>query len=199
MMPEGAEIGGLLDARLQRVGHADHRRGADAGARHHHPPHLVVGHRAVLHLEPDVVEVLADFAVQLGIEARNGVAGDLLVLQQPLLGAVVERPRRGGIHHRLDLPSPSALVGLCGRDRAADRRACRRFAAGGLRRRLTVQRRKEHAAQRCRTYRAGNWQSSHRNLRTSDCQLPTSNVPRRVLFEPFLLTSEFELRSLLPC
>ena len=30
---------------------------------------FVPRHRAVLHLEPDEVEMLADFAVQLGIEA----------------------------------------------------------------------------------------------------------------------------------
>ena len=60
-----------------------------------HPPDLVPGHRAVLHLEPDEVEVLADLAVEVGVEARDRVARDLLVLEQPFLGAVVERPRRG--------------------------------------------------------------------------------------------------------
>ena len=88
-----------------------------------HAPDFVPRHRAVLHLEPDEVEMLADLAVQLGVEARNRVARDLLVVEQRFFRAVVERPRRGGIHHGLHLPAPAALVGLLRRQRAADRRA----------------------------------------------------------------------------
>ena len=127
MMPTRADVGRLLDARLERVGHADHRRRADAGTGQHHAPHFVPRHRAVLHLEPDEVEVLADFAVQLRVEARDRVAGDLLVLEQQLLGLVVERPRRGGVHRWPSPASPSRAR------RLSPASACRR---SGCRQRL---------------------------------------------------------------
>jgi len=50
----------------------------------------------VLHLEPDVVEVLGQLAVQLRVVGGRPVAGDLLVLEQQFLGLVVERPRGDG-------------------------------------------------------------------------------------------------------
>ena len=132
---DGADVGRFLDARFERVGHADHRRRADAGTREHHAPHLVPRHRAVLHLEPDEVEVLADLAVQLRVVGRDRVAGDLLVLEQQLLGLVVERPRRGRADRGLHLPAPAARIDRRHRDGAACRRstgpACRCRRAGG--------------------------------------------------------------------
>src|SRR5262249_41461700 len=47
---------------------------------------------AVLHLEPDVRVVLADLAIELGIERSDRVTGDLPVAEEQLLRFVVERP-----------------------------------------------------------------------------------------------------------
>jgi hypothetical protein len=71
------------------------------GTRRDHAPDLVPRHRAVLHLEPDEVEVLADFAVEIGIEAGDRVARDLSIVEQRFLRAVVERPGRGRVHQAL--------------------------------------------------------------------------------------------------
>ena len=115
----------LLDRRFERIRRADHRCRADGRTGDHHSPDLVPGHGAVLHLEPDEVEVLADLAVEIGVEARNRVAGDLLVLEQQFLGLVVERPWRARVHRRLDLPAPAAPVRLGRRQRSANRLARR--------------------------------------------------------------------------
>ena len=93
------------------------------GTRRDHATDFVPRHRAVLHLEPDEVEMLADLAVQLGIEARDRVAGDLSIVEQRFFRAVVEWPRGGGIHQGFHLPAPAALVGFLRRQRAADWRA----------------------------------------------------------------------------
>ena len=67
----------------------------------------------MLHLEPDVVEMLADRG-RARVVARNRVAGDLLVLKESLLGPVVERPWGCGVHHGLHLATPrsSAFAGV---------------------------------------------------------------------------------------
>src|SRR4029453_2094608 len=86
----------------------ERRRAVDPRAGEYHAPHFVPRHRAVLHLEPGIVEVLANLAVEVRVEARDGVAGDLLVLEQQLLGLVVERARCHRAHRSLDLPAPPA-------------------------------------------------------------------------------------------
>ena len=144
------------------------------GTRGDHATDFVPRHRAVLHLEPDEVEVLADLAVQLGIEARNRVAGDLSIVEQRFFRAVVERPRRGGIHHGLHLPAPAALVGFLRRQRAADWRAPRRrttaasgratsLAAGAGRRRI-LRGRQEHHGRDGQADRDRKARSRHRDL-----------------------------------
>src|SRR5204862_7365045 len=65
---ERTNVSRFLAARLERIWHADHRRRSNLGTRRDHSTDFVPRHRAVLHLEPDEVEMLADLAVQLGIK-----------------------------------------------------------------------------------------------------------------------------------
>src|SRR5262249_4795867 len=60
-----ADVGRLLNAGLELVGHSNHRRGAvRTRTSRDHLRDLVPRHRAVLHLEPHEAVVLANFAIE---------------------------------------------------------------------------------------------------------------------------------------
>ena len=107
MVPENAQVVRLLHVGFQRIGHADHRRGAHTRARMHHLLDLVESETRVLHLEPREVVMRRHLAILLGVERALRMAEHLLARQQLGLGGVVELSIRI-LHERPGWPSPTA-------------------------------------------------------------------------------------------
>ena len=105
MVPENAQVVRLLHVGFQRIGHADHRRGANTRARMHHLLDLVESETRMLHLEPREIVMRRHLAILLGVERALRMAEHLLARQQLGLGGVVELSIRI-LHERPGSPAP---------------------------------------------------------------------------------------------
>ena len=102
---QNAQVVRLLHVGFQRIGHADHRRGANARARMHHLLDLVESETRVLHLEPREIVMRRHLAILLGVERALRMAEHLLARQELGLGSVVELSIRI-LHERPGCPAP---------------------------------------------------------------------------------------------